>query len=430
MTDFFHQMPILSTIGLVLLFGFLGSRLARLVKLPSVTGYIFAGVMVGKSVLGWIHDAPGSSLPLFLENISIIALGIIAFSIGAELRFTKLKMLGKSVLAIAVTAAAGSTLAITGAIMLGVWLFPGLLFTGSDPRKILSLALILGAIGSATAPAAILAVISEYKTRGPVTDTLMATVAIDDVFCVLIFGLIFPVATALVGGGAAGSHLSFSGMVLHPVREIVFSLVMGGLAGLFVVWLLSFIRGKSSHLVIILGFILLLSGLAARYHLSPLLTNMTLGCVLINLSPRGSLVLSAIDNIEPPLFVAFFTIAGIHLDLKLLAGIGVLGLLYFFARGVGKVGGAALGAVLSRAPRIVRRYVGLGLLPQAGVALGLVLLVQEQPQLNRVLLGGKSFSGIITNCILATVAVNELIGPLAAKFALGRAKEIPPEVIE
>lgn len=430
MTDFFHQLPIISTIGLVLLFGFLGSRLARLVKLPSVTGYIFAGVVVGKSVLGWIPDAPGSSLPLFLENISLIALGIIAFSIGAELRFTKLKKLGKSVLAIAIVAAAGSTLAITGAIMLVAWIFPGLLLPGSDLRDIFSLALILGAIGSATAPAAVLSVINEYKSKGPVTEALLATVAIDDVFCILIFGLIFPVATALVGGGAAGSPLSFSGMVLHPVREIVLSLVMGGLAGLFVVWLVSFIRGKSSQLVIILGFILLLSGLAAHFHLSPLLTNMTLGCVLINLSPRGGLVLSAIDNIEPPLFVAFFTIAGIHLDLKLLAGIGVLGLLYFFARVLGKVGGASLGAVLSRAPRIVRRYVGLGLLPQAGVAIGLVLLVQEQPQLNQVLLGGKSFSAIITNCILATVALNELIGPLAAKFALSKAKEIHQEVVE
>lgn len=421
MSDFFHQLPILSTAGLVLIFGFIGSRLARMIKLPSVTGYIFAGVIVGKSLLGWIVGEPESSTALILDNISFAALGLIAFSIGAELRFAKLKRMGRSVLPIALLAAVGATIVVAGIIILTAWIAPRFLFPALDMRTLIPLAMILGAIASATAPAAILAVINEYRARGPLSDALIATVAIDDVFCIMIFGLIFPVSVALTGVGA---ELSFTGVVLIPLREIVFSLILGGLAGGIVTLALRKIRGKSSHMVIILSFVLLLCGLATKYHLSPLLTNMAFGCLIINLTTRSGSILSSLQNIEPPLFVAFFTIAGIHLDLKLLASIGVLGLLYFLARVLGKIGGAHLGARLLKAPPAVRRYLGLGLLPQAGVAIGLVILVQDNPHLGGVYLAGQPLPDIITNCILAAVALNELIGPLAAKFALGKAGEI------
>ncbi|MEA1926627.1 MAG: cation:proton antiporter [Candidatus Auribacterota bacterium] len=421
MSEFFHQLPILSTVGLVLIFGFIGSRLARLIKLPSVTGYIFAGVIVGKSLLGWIGGEPEGSTALILENISVAALGLIAFSIGAELRFSKLKRMGKSVLPIALLAAVGATIVVAGIIILIAWLSPRCLFPELDMRSLIPLALILGAIASATAPAAILAVINEYRARGPLSDALIATVAIDDVFCIIIFGLIFPVSVALTGVGA---ELSFSGVILVPLREIIFSLVLGGAAGGIVTPALRKIKGKSSHMVIILSFVLLLCGLATRYHLSPLLTNMAFGCLIINLIPRGGSILSSLQSIEPPLFVAFFTIAGIHLDLKLLASVGVLGLIYFLTRVAGKIGGAHLGARLIKAPPAVRRYLGLGLLPQAGVAIGLVILVQENPHLGGVYIAGQSLPDIVTNCILAVVALNELIGPLAAKFALSKAGEI------
>ncbi len=421
MSSFFHQLPILSTIGLVLIFGFIGSRLARLIGLPSVTGYIFAGVVVGKSLLGWISDEPQSTTALILDTISIAALGIIAFSIGAELRFAKLRRLGKSVLPIAMAEALGGTVAVAGTILIAGWVFPSFLIPGAGFRSLLPLALMLGAMASATAPAAILAVINEYRARGPLTDALLATVAIDDVFCIMIFGLLFPVAVALTGAGAAPT---FSGVVLVPLREIVFSLLLGLLAGLIMTAVLRFVRGKSSHLVLILAFVLLLCGLSMRFHLSPLLTNMAFGCLIINLSPRSGSVLSAIENIEPPLFVAFFTIAGIHLDLRLLAGIGGLGLIFFLARAAGKMGGAGLGARVMGAPPVVQRYLGLGLLPQAGVAIGLVILVQENPRLEQVLLGDQPLPDIITNCILATVAINALLGPVVARFALRRAGEI------
>ncbi len=423
MASFFHQLPILSTVGLVLIFGFIGSRLARLARLPSVTGYIFAGVVVGKSLLGWIPGEPESTTALILDTLSFAALGIIAFNIGAELRLIKLRRLGKKVLPIALTAALGATAAVAAAVVLLSLLFPGL-FPGTGGRCLIALALILGAIGSATAPAAILAVISEYRAKGPLADSLLATVAIDDVFCIMIFGVLFPVAVALTGPGGA---LSFSSVVLVPLREIVFSLVLGALAGMIMTFALRLLKGESAHLVLVLAFIFLLSGLAQHYHLSPLLTNMAFGCLVVNLNPRSRIIRGGIEHVEPPLFVAFFTIAGIHLDLSLLAGIGGLGLVYFLARAAGKMGGAGLGARILNAPTAVRRYLGLGLLPQAGVAIGLVILVQDNPRLDGISLGGQAFTDIVTNCILATVALNELVGPVAARFALRRAGEIPEE---
>lgn len=427
MGSFIHQLPLLSTVGLVLLFGFLGSRLARRLGLPSVTGYLFAGVIVGHSVLGWIKDVPDSHLSITLENLSIMALGIIAFDIGSELRFSKLRRTGKNVLPIALLESVGSFFAVTGTILLFAWIFPSLVLRGASFKDIVPLALILGAISSATAPAATLAIINEYRAKGPLTETLLGVVALDDGFCIMIFGMTFPVALALAGGAAAGSPLTFSGLVLGPLQEIALSLCLGIVAGLIIVLVLNYVRGKSSHMVIILGVILLLCGLASHWHLSPLLTNMAFGCLITNSSRRSGSVISSLESIEPPLFVAFFTIAGIHLNLKLLGTIGGLGLIYFIARIIGKSGGASIGAALSRAPKTVRKYIGLGLIPQAGVAIGLVLLVQEHPVLAELRVGGQTIPSIITNCILASVALNELLGPLAAKIALSKAGEINVE---
>lgn len=427
MSHFIHELPLLSSVGLILLFGFLGSRLARRIGLPSVTGYIFSGVIVGHSMLGWIRDVPDSPLSIALENISIMALGIIAFDIGAELRLAKLRRTGKNVLPIALLESLGAFLAVAGTIMLISWVFPGLLVRGATLADILPLALILGAISSATAPAATLAIINEYRARGPLTETLLGVVALDDGFCIMIFGITFPVALSLACGAAGDCAFSLYGLLVDPLREILFSLSLGAIAGLLIAMVLQRVRGKSSHMVIILGIILLLCGLAMHWHLSPLLTNMAFGCVLANFSRRISSAMSALESLEPPLFVAFFTIAGIHLNLRLMATIGFLGAAYFLARIIGKSGGAGLGAYISRAPRSVRRYVGLGLIPQAGVAIGLVLLVQDHFALAKLTLGGQPITAIIANCILANVALNELLGPLAAKIALSKAGEIKTE---
>ncbi|MDP8236866.1 MAG: cation:proton antiporter [Candidatus Erginobacter occultus] len=424
MSDFFQQLPVLSTIGLILIFGFLGSQLGRKLKLPSVTGYIFAGVVIGKSMLGWVAAAPESTTALFLDNISIAALGLIAFTIGAELHFGKLKKMAGKVLPIALLAAVGATVVVAGAIILIAWIFPPLIIPKATISGVVPLALILGAIASATAPAAVMAVVNEYRTKGPLTDTLLATVAIDDVFCIMIFGLVFPVSVALTG---VSSALNFSGVVLEPLREIILSLLLGGVAGLITTGALRIIKGRGGVLVLVLAFILFLCGLAHHYHLSPLLATMAFGCLVVNLHPRAGPLLGALHNIEPPLFVAFFTIAGIHLDLGMLAGLGGLGIIYFLARVCGKIGGARIGGSVLRAPSVVRRYLGLGLLPQAGVAIGLVILVQENPHLGSVMVGGQALPDIVTNCILGAVALNELIGPLAAKFALSKAGEISGE---
>ncbi len=406
-----HGMPIISTVGLVLIFGFMGSKIAQRLKLPSVTGYIFTGVIVGHSVLGLVEK----EIILSLRVITTLALGLIAFTIGSELRIRKIRELGRNIKYIAPLESLGAFFFVSLMVLISGLLFPSL--CGLNPEGALlgalSLALLLGAIASATAPAATLAVMNEYRARGPLTDTLLAVVALNDGFCIIIFGIVFGIMDGLAGGGGQLSSLHVLG---HPLLEIVGSVILGALLALISLLFLRLVRGRSGALVVMLGMVMVCSGIATMYKLSPLLANMALGFTLANIFKKIHLVAGSIQGIEAPIYVAFFTIAGMHLDLHLLLKIGLLGGIYFISRIMGKVGGAGMGARLAQAPKSVQRYLGLGLVPQAGVAIGLILLIQQNPNFSEV-------STIITNVVLAGVALNELLGPLAAKVAITKSGE-------
>lgn len=366
------------------------SKLANLVKLPAVTGYVIAGILLGPSLLGVVSQD-------VLEQLSVvegIALSIIALAIGGELHWATVRRFGSSVLTITMTQSLGAFVLVTvGVFMLG----------GSLP-----MALLLGALSTATAPAATLAVLKEFKAKGVLTDNILAVVALDDAVCVIIFSL----AMAFAGVIGAGVSLSWH-VLLAPLREIAFSIAIGALLGLAVCRLVRQLK-DSEILILMLGVALLAAGIAELFALSALLVNMALGAVFSNLSARERTVFYLIENVEPPIYTLFFVFAGTQLQLGSLINIGLVGVGYVLARALGKVGGAYLGAKFSHAPASVRKYLGFALLPQAGVAIGLALIAgQGFPHLREA----------IVTVILAAVVIYEIIGPFSAKQAIVKAGE-------
>lgn len=388
----------LSAVGVFLLCGFVGGKLVNRVKLPAVTGYLLVGLAIGPSILGIVSEG----LLTALAPISSLALGLIAFTIGGEFEVDHLAKLGKSVIAIAIFEVVGALTAVTLVFHLVL-------------HQPLYVSLIFGAISSATAPAATIMVLREYRAKGPLTDTLLAVVAIDDALCVMAYGLAAAAARALtgkVGGGAAD-------MFLAPVWEIGGSMVIGALAGIALAWVVRRLSSSQDTLVVSLGAVLLMVGIAPSVHLSPLLCGMAFGAALANASPaQARRVFSAVRNMDTPIYVAFFTLVGATLHLDLLPKVGVLGIAYVVARVIGKAAGAAFGAQISGAPSVVKRYLGLGLVPQAGVAIGVMMLVREQ---------FAEIGPMVSTVVLGSVVIYELLGPLASKIAITLAGEVGRE---
>lgn len=386
-------MNALVNFALLLLGGFVGGKLVNRLRLPAVTGYLLAGVVMGGSVLNLIGTRAVSEMGL----INNVALGLIAFIIGGEFSFANIKKLGNSVMIIAM-------LEVTGAFVL-VTLTMALLF-----RLPLSVALLLGAISSATAPAATVLVLRELKARGPLTDTLLAVVAIDDALCVMAFGLASAAAKAL-----AGRNVSLALSIIQPLLELGGSIVFGAVLGVLLALVVRRLRQSSEVMVVALGTAFLAGGVSPLLHLSPLLTTMALGCTLVNVSREQSeKAFSAIKSMDTPVYVAFFTMAGASLELNYLVKVGLVGLGYILARVAGKALGAYTGATIGRATPAVRKYLGLGLVPQAGVAIGVTMLAcQEFPK----------YSSLLATLTLGSVVVYELVGPLCAKIAVYKAGE-------
>lgn len=380
--------------GLLLLGGLLGGRLANLVKLPAVTGYLLIGVILGPSILGLVNDLQIESL----GPISELALGVIAFTIGGEFHWHHLKRLGASVTWITLWQGLGAFFAVE--------LIMTLVF-----HQPLYVALLLGAIATATAPAATMLVIREYKAKGPLTETLVAVVAMDDALGIIVFGAIVAICKAMTSG-VQGSLLTMLGA---PVWELLGSIVLGALSGLVMVYTSRRTRGQDELVALTLGMVLIVSGVSSMLHVSLLLTNMIFGAVIVNMLPEYPRVFSALSQLEPPLYTLFFTIAGAGLHISVLFSIGAVGIGYILARALGKIVGAALGAFVTHAPAPVQRYLGIALLPQAGVAIGLTMLAgQEFPEI-------KTF---LTTLVLAAVVIYELVGPLCAKIAIFGAHEM------
>lgn len=375
------------------------SRLMKLINLPNVTGYLIAGILVGPYVLNLINNESISSLKI----ITSTALGFIAFSIGGEFKLVYLKKLGKSILIITIVQALVTVILVLCAMLL----IPG------EKSVILPRALLLGAISAATAPAATLLVVRQYKAKGPVTDTLLPVTAFDDAVGLMIFSVCFALAKVFAVGGS----LTVQAVLWDPLREIGLSLLVGGGLGAIIALLMKFFKSNANRLCIVLAAVFACVALSDLWGLSSLLTCMMLGAVLANMRRDSLNILALADDWTPALFMLFFVLSGAELDFSILASVGLAGIVYILARSIGKYSGAYLGSHISKAEPTVKKYLGITLLPQAGVAIGMAQMVAASPDLTGVA------PQVVTVALFATL-VYELIGPVLTKLALTKAGEI------
>ena len=411
-------MQTLLTLSIALFAGLMLSRLAKLVKLPAVTAYLVAGILVGPYFLGAL-GIKGLGF-ISMENIksfailSDVALGFIAFSIGNEFRLAQLKKTGKQATVIGIVQAVAATLLVDAALI-------GLHFIIPDKLPLPS-AIVLGAVASATAPAATLMVVRQYKSKGPLTEILLPIVALDDAVGLVLFAVSFGVAKALMSG-----HVDVLSVVVEPILEVVLSLALGYIMGVLFTFFERFFHSRSKRLAMSVTFVLLTVALSMlqfkvfgiHIAFSSLLTCMMLGTVFCNMCDFSEELMDRVDRWTAPLFVLFFVISGAELELATFKDIVVvgIGLVYILTRSLGKYFGAALSAKAVKCDPNIVKYLGVTLLPQAGVALGMAIKAEE--------LGPEGI--VVANITLFSVLVYELVGPSLTKRSLLAAGEIKPE---
>lgn len=388
------ETSIVLALGILLLAGLGGGVLIRKFKLPAVTGYILSGLLVGPALFKFLPV----NIIEDLQPLNSITLGIIALVIGGELEIKTIRKLGGTILWV-------GTLQLLGA---AIFVIMGLVLIGQP----LPMALLLGGIATATAPAATVAVIKEVRAHGLLTESLLAVVALDDALGVIVFGMLATVAKVLVSGTEMNSILQ---MIAAPIIEIFFSILLGFAVGLILGFIARRTRSNKTLLTITLGCVFLTAGLAELFHLSSILANMVVGAIIVNTSPRRRKIFNQIEGIEIPLFVVFFALAGASLEIDMLAKVGFAGLIYFIARMAGKIIGSYMGGKLGKADPVVTKYLGWTLMPQAGVAVGLTILAQAiYPE----------GSSVILNIVLSSVLITELLGPVFSRKALELAGEV------
>ena len=395
----------ITSLGILLLCGFFCGRLAQRLKLPALVGYLFAGLLLGHSFLDIL---PHAQL-LQLEFLTTISLGCVAFIIGSELHLSSLKRFGKGVVVIILM----SSLLAFAAVFLAVFIY----------TRDLALSLLFGAMAPASAPAGTVAVIQEYRAKGPLTKTLYAVVGFDDGLAVIIFGFTLAVSKMLLVGGTETNAAGIMAGLWSPLMEGGFSLLLGSVIGALFTLLTKRTHKDSERLIVIFWAILTGVGLSARWHLSSILVCMVIGLLFANTSTKHVLqtTRAPLQQVMGLIFILFFGLAGLHLNLTVLSTLGIIGMLYIASRIFGKMVGAWLGARCCKMDENIRRYLGLGILSQAGVAIGLALLINQE--LSRI--PGAEMIGIqILSSITATSIIFEIIGPLAARYALKKAGEI------
>lgn len=382
-------------VAIALLAGLTVGKLMNKVKIPLVAGYVLAGLVLGESFFG-ILDGKFLSETGFVSDM---ALGFIAFSIGEELKIQNIKRMGVSVLVIAFFEAFAAFLLV----------FLGLLSIGQP----LSNALLLAAVASATAPAATVMVVKEFRAKGPLTNTLLAVVAIDDAICLAIFALASSFAKSTVFENVT---VSMWQQILGPLWEIVGSLLLGALLGLVLSFVVARLKAKNELLVAEVGFVFLGIALSQYCNFSSLLTSMALGTIIANVSIKRKQAFELVGTFVPPIYTMFFVLAGARLNIGLLPKIGLVGVVFLILRFLGKLGGASLGASLSKAEPVVRKYIGFGLLSQIGVAVGLAMMVGREFR-------GTDLGDLVVTILLATTIITEIVGPVSTRWALIRSGE-------
>lgn len=390
--------------------GFLAAKIGNIFRLPSVTGYICAGLLLGPSGL---HLIPTEMVSNQLGHFSQIALMMIAFGIVEHLEIRRHKETLKKIIFIALSETSGAFIL----VFLGSFAVAYLTNIGPPTwttTHYFIVAILLAAVSLATAPASTLHVIREAKASGPLTTTLMAVVAVDNSLAIIMFGITLSIARHLMEAGNSSIFMVISTGFI----EISASLALGFVAGLIIDFIDNRLKHPGEMLTAGLAILLLCGELAQLLNLSSLLAGMAAGFTIVNREHRDIRLFRALNSFEPPIYVLFFTLAGIHLNINSLATAGWLGLAYFLCRSMGKIIGASIGAKITAAPQSVHRYLGMALTPQAGVAIGLIFLVNSDPEM-------KMFSTIIIPVVLTGVFFSELIGPIFAKQAVKLAGEIP-----
>ncbi|MBU1087577.1 MAG: cation:proton antiporter [Candidatus Omnitrophica bacterium] len=386
-------MNIILGVGIILVFGLLSGKLAEKVKTPAITAYLLLGIVFGPFMLGFISE----DMLKVSGTISNIALSLIAFSIGQNFSGKIFRQVGKQVMWISILEAVGA------------WLITliGLLFFKVPAY----MALIFGAIAAASAPAAIIMVVREYKARGQFVDILMGVVALDDAWGLIIFSLSLAVAKAMY----LDLSSSLGSMLMGAVIEIAGSFLVGGVLGIILSRIGLFLKNQTDLLIWTIGVIFVATGIALHFHFSVLLTSMFLAAVVVNLNNESFKFFDILNHIDWPIYLIFFVLAGASLEIDLLSKIGVIGIVYMIFRIVGKFLGTYLGAHIAKSDDDVKKYLSLGLLPQAGVALGMALIAKEQfPQAGN----------IIFTTVAATTVIYEIIGPFFVKLALHKTNQI------
>jgi len=408
----FLDFSALTLLGVVIIAGFYMGHTARRVKLPSLIGYMILGVILGPSVLHLISEPTMEDLSFITE----IALGFVAFSIGAELSLSTLKRLGPGIISIIFAESFAAFFVVTAAVY----------FLTCD----LPMSLIFGAMAPASAPAGTVAVIQEYKAKGSLTKALYAVVGFDDGLAIIIFGFAAAFAKNLLIEEATGCNGSILPAMLPPLKEIGLSILVGAVVGFAFCQMVRKLEHSKDILIVIFGAVLLATGLSLRWHLSLIMTNMVVGFVLVN-TRREALVhrvMAPLYEIMPLLFILFFCLAGAHLELSTLPALGTLGVVYTIGRAAGLIGGARIGAMIGHVDNKIKKYIGLGILSQAGVAIGLSLIVKHEfAQLDAKynLPHAATIGAVVLTTITATCIFFEIIGPILTKIALKRAGEIP-----
>ena len=394
-------------LGLVLAMvaGLLMTRIMKLFNLPNVTGYLVAGIIVGPYCCNFVNATSLAEISF----ISTVALGFIAFSIGGEFKLSTIKAIGGKVIVIAIVQAIVAVFMVMGGLFILRAINPDLISVPSI--------LVLSAISAATAPAATLMVVKQFKAKGPVTETLLPVVAFDDAIALMVFAVCFGLSKSLT----SGAEISAISVVVRPLLEIVVSLAIGGAIGFVLSVVCRFFRSRANRLGWMIACVLAGVGICELLELSSLLTCMMTGAVFCNMREDSVKILDGSERWTPPLFMLFFVISGATLDLAVIPQVGLVGIVYLVCRSIGKYAGAYGSALLMKTDKNVRNYLGITLLPQAGVAIGMATIVANTEGFDEV---AKS----VVTVVLCATLIYELIGPVLTKWALAKAGEIDPKM--
>lgn len=382
-------------LGIIILAAMLMANVIGKIHLPDVTGYLLAGLIIGPSVLRLIPKGTVSNF----EIISQVALAFIAYSIGAEMDINQLKSLGKRIFIITFFEAFIAFLVVFLVLRFGL-------------SQELPFSLVLAAISSATAPAATLMVIKQYQAKGPLVDTLIPIVALDDAFCIMIFGIASTLSLTLLSHSA----LSIVSMVLIPLAQILGALLLGGIIGMVSSIIIKRLNNQAKMTSYIVAVILILTFVAIKFSLSSLLVMMSFGISLCNIAQNRTQARIALDGMSAPILIVFFTLSGADIDLGVFSKVGMLAVVYILARSLGKFTGAAMGCKITKTDDNVAKYLGFTLFPQAGVAIGLSLIAEHMLP--------APYGAELRAIVLAATVIYELLGPVITKTALVKAGEI------